>query len=197
MSCILDKFSVCAPEADKKTVLEKAVEIGGSLEASPYDLIGVAIAFGADPYEAKRKLGVEVSGHRKKPVASFLAAYGKMHGYEKVEAALLRLYEGIRGSCICPVGPIAPLGDGRYIVQRPYGVYICGGGGCQEVGPEPIALYEHPAGCMFYNPPLVLADQPIAAVANALKALKITQPELVARFLLPGLCRDLWGVYIP
>jgi hypothetical protein len=41
-----------------------------------------------------------------------------------------------------------------------------------------------------------LADQPIQAVVNALKQLKVAEPELVARYLLPGLCRDLWGVLI-
>jgi hypothetical protein len=50
---------------------------------------------------------------------------------------------------------------------------------------------------MFYNPPLVLTGQPIAAVVNALKQLKVAEPEPVAKALLPGLCRDLWGVYVP
>lgn len=69
--------------------------------------------------------------------------------------------------------------------------------GCREVAPEPLTVYEHPTGCMFYNPPLVLADQPIAAVANALKQLKVAEPDLVAKYLLPGLCRELWGCTFP
>jgi hypothetical protein len=196
MSCISDRFSTCNPEVDKHEVLAQALELGEALSASPYDLIGVAVAFGADPAEAKRRLGLEISGHVKKPVGTFLARYGKLHGYEKVERELLKLYRALRGSCICPVGPIAPLEDGRYIVQRPGGIYICGGGGCAEISPEPITLYEHPTGCMLYNPPLVLTDQPLPAVVNALKQLKVSEPELAARYLLPGLCRDLWGVLI-
>ncbi len=182
---------------DKGEVLKAALEIGEALGASPYDLIGLAVAFGADPLEAKKKLALEISGHVKRPVATFLARYGRVHGYEKVERELLRLYQAQRGDCICPVAPLAPLEGGGYIVQRPYGVYICEGGACREVAPEPIALYEHPTGCMFYNPPLVLADQPVAAVVNALRQLKVAEPEPVAKALLPGLCRDLWGVYVP
>ena len=177
--------------------MKAALEIGEALGASPYDLIGLAVAFGADPLEAKKKLALEISGHVKRPVATFLARYGRVHGYEKVERELLRLYQAQRGDCICPVAPLAPLGGGGYIVQRPYGVYICEGGACREVAPEPIALYEHPTGCMFYNPPLVLTDQPVAAVVNALRQLKVAEPEPVAKALLPGLCRDLWGVYVP
>lgn len=196
LPCIGDKFSLCTPEVDRKEALAKALDIGEFLSASPYDLIGVAIAFGADPAEAKKALGVEISGFLGKPVATFLAKYGKEHGYEKVERELLKLYQAQRGNCICPVGPIAPI-EGGYVVQRPYGIYVCSGAGCREVAPEPLTVYEHPTGCMFYTPPLVLADQPIAAVANALKQLKVAEPDLVAKYLLPGLCRDLWGVYIP
>ncbi|AET31591.1 hypothetical protein [Pyrobaculum ferrireducens] len=195
--CTFEKFSLCNPQVDKGEVLKAALEIGEALAASPYDLIGLAVAFGADPLEAKKKLALEISGHVKRPVATFLARYGRVHGYEKVERELLRLYQAQRGGCICPVAPLAPLGGGGYIVQRPYGVYICEGGACREVAPEPIALYEHPTGCMFYNPPLVLTDQPVAAVVNALRQLKVAEPEPVARALLPGLCRDLWGVYVP
>ncbi|MGB9705050.1 MAG: hypothetical protein ACPL3C_06340 [Pyrobaculum sp.] len=195
--CTFEKFSLCNPQVDKNEVLKAALEIGEALGASPYDLIGLAVAFGADPLEAKKKLALEISGHVKRPVATFLARYGRVHGYEKVERELLRLYQAQRGDCICPVAPLAPLGGGGYIVQRPYGVYICEGGVCREVAPEPIALYEHPTGCMFYNPPLVLTDQPVAAVINALRQLKVAEPEPVAKALLPGLCRDLWGVYVP
>ncbi|MGC9130831.1 MAG: hypothetical protein ACP5H5_04525 [Pyrobaculum sp.] len=195
--CTFEKFSLCNPQVDKGEVLKAALEIGEALAASPYDLIGLAVAFGADPLEAKKKLALEISGHVKRPVATFLARYGRVHGYEKVERELLRLYQAQRGDCICPVAPLAPLEGGGYIVQRPYGVYICEGGACREVAPEPIALYEHPTGCMFYNPPLVLADQPVAAVVNALRQLKVAEPEPVAKALLPGLCRDLWGVYVP
>jgi len=195
-TCISDKFSNCNPEVDKQEVLSHILKLEEALSASPYDLIGVAAAFGADPAEAKKKLGIEISGYVRRPVGAFLAKYGKIHSYEKVERELLKLYQALRGSCICPVGPIAPLEDGRYIVQRSAGIYICGGDGCKEVAPEPITLYEHPSGCMLYNPPLVLADQPIQAVVNALKQLKVAEPELVARYLLPGLCRDLWGVLI-
>ncbi|ABL88897.1 conserved hypothetical protein [Pyrobaculum islandicum DSM 4184] len=196
-SCISDKFAVCNPEVDKNKVLAVALELAKSLSISPYDLIGVVIAFGADPAEAKKVLATEISGHRRKPIATFLATYGKIYGYEKIEGELLKFYQGQRGSCICPVGPITPLEDGRYIVQRPGGIYICEGGGCKEVASEPLVVYEHPSGCMFYTPPLVLTDQPISAVTNALKQLKVSEPEVVARYLLPGLCRDLWGVYIP
>ncbi|ACB39701.1 hypothetical protein [Pyrobaculum neutrophilum] len=196
-SCVSEKFTLCNPEVDRERALAAALEMEKTLSASPYDLIAVAIAFGADPAEAKRRFAVEISGYRRKPVATFLAYYGKIHGYEKVESELLKLYQAQRGACLCPVGPIAPLEDGRYIVQRPGGIYICGGGECREAAPEPIAVYEHPSGCMFYTPPLVLADQPITAVANALKQLKVAEPDVVARYLLPGLCRDLWGVYIP
>lgn len=195
-TCISERFSICSPEVDRGEVLKKALEIEELFSASPYDVIGVAVAFGADPVEAKRKLGVEISGYVRKPISTFLARYGKAHGYERVERELVKLYQAKKGSCICPVGPIAPLEKG-YIVQRPYGIYICDGGGCREVAPEPLTVYEHPTGCMFYNPPLVLADQPIAAVANALKQLKVAEPDLVAKYLLPGLCRELWGVYIP
>jgi hypothetical protein len=194
--CEFENFSLCNPQVDRSEALRTALEIGEALEASPYDLIGLAIAFGADPLEAKKKLALEITGHIKRPVAAFLAKYGRVHGYERVERELLRLYQAQRGGCICPVGPLAPWGGG-YIVQRPYGVYICEGGVCREVAQEPLALYEHPTGCMFYNPPLVLTGQPIAAVVNALKQLKVAEPELVAKALLPGLCRDLWGVYVP
>jgi hypothetical protein len=195
-TCISDKFSICNPEVDKQEVLSHVLKLEETLAASPYDLIGVAVAFGADPAEAKKKLGIEISGYVKRPVGTFLAKYGKIHGYEKVERELLKLYQALRGSCICPAGPIAPLEDGRYVVQRPAGIYICGGDWCKEAAPEPITLYEHPSGCMLYNPSLVLADQPIQAVVNALKQLKVAEPELVVRYLLPGLCRDLWGVLI-
>lgn len=195
--CVFENFSLCNPQVDKSEVLKVALEIGEALGVSPYDLIGLAVAFGADPLEAKKKLALEITGHMKRPVATFLAKYGRVHGYEKVERELLRLYQAQRGNCICPVGPLAPMGGGGYIVQRPYGVYICERGACREVAPEPLALYEHPTGCMFYNPPLVLTDQPIAAVINALKQLKVAEPEPVAKALLPGLCRDLWGVYVP
>lgn len=194
--CIQDKFTLCKPEFDPRKALELSIDLMRQFDASPYDTIGVAIAFGADPREAKRAFGVEISGNVKKPIATFLASYGRRHGYEKVEAALLKLYQAAKGDCLCPPGPIAPLGD-DYIVQRPYAVYICASGNCREVTPEPLQLYEHPTGCMFYNPALVLEGQPLPAVVNALKQLKVTEPEIVAKYLLPGLCRDLWGVAIP
>jgi hypothetical protein len=134
--CEFENFSLCNPQVDKGEALRTALEIGEALGVSPYDLIGLAIAFGADPLEAKRKLALEITGHIKKPVATFLARYGRVHGYEKVERELLRLYQAQRGDCICPVGPLAPWGGG-YIVQRPYGVYICEGGVCREVAQEP------------------------------------------------------------
>ncbi|MFN7105390.1 MAG: hypothetical protein ACK4M3_02215 [Pyrobaculum sp.] len=192
--CISDRFSICTPETDREMVARLALEILDSLDASPYDIIGVAAAFGANVAELKKRLGTEASGHVKKPVATFLYSYGRVHGYQKVERELLKLYQASRGTCLCPVGPLAPLEGGGYIVQRPSGIYICREE-CREVG-EPLALYEHPQGCMFYSPPLVLDGQPISAVAAALRQLKVLEPELVARYLLPGLCRDLWGVYI-
>ncbi len=193
-SCILEKFSTCQPGGDVGRVMAIALDIMKSLEASPYDIIGVVVAFGVDADLAKRKLGVEIWGHVKKPVATFLDRYGGRFGRVEVERKLLELYRASASDCLCPVGPIAPVGGG-YVVQRPSGIYLCGDG-CRELSPEPIALYEHPRGCMLYNPPLVLAEQPLASVANVLKQLKISEPELVARYLLPGLCRDLWGVYL-
>jgi hypothetical protein len=115
--CEFENFYLCNPQVDKGEALSTALEIGEALGASPYDLIGLAIAFGADPLEAKKKLALEITGHIKKPVAAFLAKYGRVHGYERVERELLRLYQAQRGGCICPVGPLAPWGGG-YIVQR-------------------------------------------------------------------------------
>lgn len=194
MSCVVEKFSTCTVEVDGREVLQASLEIMELFQASPYDVAPLAIAFGADPREVKKALGLEVSGSFKKPVWAFLVSYGRRFGYEKVERALLRLYRAQRGPCICPVGPVVPLGGGKYLTQRPYGVYLCDESQCVEVAPEPITLYEHPNGCMLYNPPLVLTGQQLTAVANALKQLKVSEPDLVASFLLPGLCRDLWGV---
>ncbi|MEM4510229.1 MAG: hypothetical protein QXT46_01270 [Pyrobaculum sp.] len=194
MSCVVEKFSTCSPKADGGEILKLSLEIMESFQASPYDVAPLAIAFGADPREARRFFNIEVSGSFKKPVWTFLINYGRRYGYEKVEKALLKLYDVHKGGCICPVGPVVPLGDGRYITQRPYGIYICGGGHCVEVAPEPITVYEHPDGCMLYSPPIVLTGQPMAAVVNTVKQLKAIDPEAVAFFLLPGLCKDLWGV---
>lgn len=196
MSCIVEKFATCSVEVDGREVLQLSLELLEFFRASPYDVAPLAVAFGADPREVKKVFGLEVSGSFKKPVWSFMLNYGRRFSYEKVERALLRLYRAQRGPCMCPVGPVAPLGGGKYITQRPYGIYLCDEGNCIELSPEPITLYEHPSGCMLYNPPLVLTGQQLTTVAGALKQLKVAEPDIVASFLLPGLCKDLWGVVL-
>jgi hypothetical protein len=196
LSCVTDKFLVCSPEVDEERLLERVARIEYSLSASPYDLVKLAVAFGADPGRAKQKLGVEISGYVKKPVAAFLATYSRIHGHSRVEKELLELYAAMRGRCVCPAGPVVPVGGGKYLVQRAGGIYMCDDS-CSELAPAPILLYEHPSGCMLHSPPLALVGQPVAAVIDALKKLNVAEPELVARFLLPGICRDVLGIYIP
>ncbi len=182
------------PPRNSSALLERGVKLMEKYGISRYDLVGVLIALGADPEEAKRALGLRISGNIKKPVQTFYERYRQKLGEEGIVKILLELYEAAGGDCLCPVGPVVPLGPDKYIVQRPSGIYLCEGGACKEIAPEPITLYDHPQGCQLYNPALQIVGQPVALVASQLKTLKVAEPDLVARYLLPALCRDLRGV---
>jgi len=182
------------PVRNSLALLERGVKIMEEFGISRYDLIGVLIALGADPDDAKRALGLRISGNIKRPVQTFYERYRQKLGEEGIVKILLELYGAAGGECLCPVGPMVPLGPDRYLIQRPSGIYLCEAGSCREIAPEPIAMYDHPQGCQIYNPALQIVGQPVASVASQIKALKVSDPELVAKYLLPALCRDLRGV---
>lgn len=182
------------PPRNSSALLRRGVELVEKYGISRYDIVGVLVALGADPGEAKRALGLRISGNIKRPVQTFYERYRQKLGEEGVLKILLELYEAAGGECLCPVGPIVPLGPDRYIVQRPSGIYLCEAGSCKEIAPEPITLYDHPQGCQIYNPALQIVGQPVALVASQIKTLKVAEPDLVAKYLLPALCRDLRGV---
>lgn len=187
-------ISLECPPRNSSALLDLGVKLMEKYGISRYDLIGVLVALGADPEDAKRALGLRISGNIKKPVQTFYERYRQKLGEDGVVRLLLELYRAAGGECLCPVGPIVPFGPDRYLIQRPSGIYLCEAGSCREIAPEPITLYDHPQGCQLYNPALQIVGQPTALVASQLKTLKVADPDLVAKYLLPALCRDLRGV---
>ncbi|CCC81593.1 hypothetical protein [Thermoproteus tenax] len=192
--CVSSVISLECPTRNSSSLLEKGLDLMNRYNISRYDLLGPLIALGAEPNEARKALGVRISGNIKRPIQTFYERYRGRLGEDTVVKILYELYRAAGGECLCPVGPIVPFGPDRYLVQRPSGIYLCESGNCREIAPEPIALYDHPQGCQLYNPALQIVGQPVAVVAGQLKALKIAEPDLVAQYLLPALCRDLRGV---
>nr|KJR72989.1 MAG: hypothetical protein TU35_08530 [Thermoproteus sp. AZ2] len=190
--CNSDVITLDCPQRNSSRVLEVGLRLMEQYKISRYDMLGPLVAFGADPEVARKALGLRISGNVKKPVQTFYERYRQRLGEETVVKIILELYEASKSSCVCPIGPVVPVGDG-YIIQRPSGIYLCGKDGCKEIAPEPITLYDHPQGCQIYDPPLQIVGQPVNAVASQIKRLKVSDPELVARYLLPALCRDLRG----
>lgn len=191
--CSPNVITLECPPRNSSRVLDLGLKLMENYNISRYDLLGPLIAFGADPEEARRALGLRLGGNIKRPVQTFYERYRGKLGEETVVRIILELYEASKGECVCPVGPIVPLAEGGHIIQRNSGVYLCTRE-CREIAPEPITLYDHPQGCQLYNPPLQIVGQPVAAVAAQIKQLKVAEPELVAKYLLPALCRDLKGV---
>ncbi|MEL9991936.1 MAG: hypothetical protein QXP98_04850 [Thermoproteus sp.] len=192
--CEGSTIELSCPARNSSTLLDKGLEVMEKYNISRYDLLGVLIALGANPDDARKALGLRISGNIKKPIQTFYERYRGRLGEEGVVKILWELYRAAGGECLCPVGPIVPLGPDRYLVQRPSGIYLCESGSCKEIAPEPITLYDHPQGCQLYNPALQIVGQPVALVASQIKTLKVSDPDLVARYLLPALCRDLRGV---
>ncbi|MEZ0248605.1 MAG: hypothetical protein ABWJ97_04980 [Thermoproteus sp.] len=192
--CESSVIELNCPTRSSSALLDKGLEVMEKYGISRYDLLGVLVALGADPDDARKALGLRISGNIKRPVQTFYERYRGKLGEEGVVKILWELYRAAGGECLCPIGPIVPLGPDRYLVQRPSGIYLCESGGCKEVAPEPITLYDHPQGCQLYNPALQIIGQPVALVASQIKTLKVSDPDLVAKYLLPALCRDLHGV---
>ena len=187
----------CPWRPPRGVLIGKGVELLGRYQLDTYMFIYLLVALGEDPLEVKRFFGLKIGGSMHKVVSSFYEFHRRALGEATTEGILMELYRAVDGECVCARGPLVPLGDDEYVVQRPTGLYHCVGGSCESIGESPIRVYEHPDGCILEDQQLPLSAMGRDAVLKYLQQRGVRNPELVSDILLPALCRDLWEVEIP